>query len=366
MRTGRLWFGASLGMALLLGTYGLRAQESIAAPRGRVPASLPSTDSGHGGGHVVKEHDAHEEHEEHEGEEAEEGEEEHGGGLIADFDFLLLRPHRRPHDFAISDPLADRTIGGSLQNFNWETVGAYRIGLGWKLNHGWEMKGVYTYMHSNDHAAIAQPTGGELFATLSAPLTFDSASAARGSSNIDMDLIDAEFAKRWVACPNLWVRVAGGVRIATIEQKVSVFYDFTDAGLGGSNVGQRIQFDGIGPRVGGEGFWRFWECLGFWAKAYSSLMTGDFVTQTNQFINDGRTVVVDVHDKFTKVVPNLELGVGMGWQSDHMSFRVGYEGQQFFGLVDNVDFPDQATFKNSYRTGDVSFEALTVSLGIQY
>jgi len=368
MRTGRLWFVASLGLTLLLGSYGLRAQESILLPRGRAPLELPAPDGGPGGSQApkekgAKEHDA--KHEEHE-EEAEEGEEEHVGGLIVDFDFLLLRPYRRPHDFAISDPIADRTIGGSLQNFGWETVGAYRIGLGWKLNHDWEVKAVYTYMHSNDHVATAQPIGGELFATLSAPLTFDSANAAHGSSNIDMDLVDGEFAKRWVACPNLWVRVSGGFRIASIEQKENVFYDFTDAGLGGSNVSNRIQFDGIGPRVGAEGFWRFWECLGLYAKAYTSLMTGHFETDTTQWVNDGRTLVVDVHDRFMKVVPNFELGVGMGWQSKNLSLKVGYEVQQFFGLVDTVDFPDQATFKNSYRTGDVSFEALTLSLGITY
>ena len=35
MRTGRWWMGASLGMALLLASYGLRAQERI--------TTLPST-----------------------------------------------------------------------------------------------------------------------------------------------------------------------------------------------------------------------------------------------------------------------------------------------------------------------------------
>src|SRR5436309_523915 len=113
MRTGRLFWGASLGMALLLNSYGLRAQESIGPPKsgkglpgGGPPAGLPTTDGGHEGPAMHdSHHEEHEEHEEHEAEE-EEGEEAHGGGLIADFDFLLVRPRRRPHDFAILDPAA--------------------------------------------------------------------------------------------------------------------------------------------------------------------------------------------------------------------------------------------------------------------
>lgn len=373
MVTGRRWWGASLGMALLLGSYGLRAQEVIKAPQGGVPAlpGAPAHNGGHGGapeGHNGHEkHEKHEEHEdEHEEHEEGEKEEEKVGGLILEFDFLAVRPRRRPHDFAILDPTNDAAVNGSLVNFDWKLTGGYRVAAGWKLNHGWEIKGVYTYVHSNDEASIAPPANGALYATLSAPLTFDAAGGAQGSSNIDLDLIDAEFAKRWCASECFWLRAAGGVRVITVQQKTNVFYDFTGAGLGGSTVGQRIQFDGVGPRVGGDGFFRVWERLGFWAKAYGALMAGDFVTNTNQTVNDGRSVVVDVNDKFWKVVPNLELAVGAGWQSENISLKVGYEMQHFFGLVDNVDFPDQATFKNSFRTGDVSLEAVTVSLGIYY
>lgn len=359
MRTSRWWIGASLGMALLMAGYGLRAQEPIPSPQRN--GALPSPDS-----HTTMPHESGEHgHEEHGGHEEEEGEHVSEGGLFGSADFLLVRPRRRPHDYAIVGP-AGSTLVGEVKNFDWETTGGYRLSLGYKLAEGWEMAGVYTYVHSKDEQSIAAGRGQQIFPTLSAPITFDGVGGAAGSSNLDLDVIDVEFAKRWLACEDVHVRFATGLRIATIQQKQSLAYDFTRSGFGLSNVNQDIQYDGIGARIGGEAWWKVWGNIGLYGKAFGSLMSGDFNVRVNQWVNSGRLLIVDVSDHFQKVVPVTEMGLGLGWHGENLSFRVGYELQNFFGMVDQIDFNDNATFKPAWRHGDLTLEALTVSLGFAY
>jgi hypothetical protein len=364
---------ASLGMALLLASYGLRAQERISTlptPGGAtfsgtttLHQTLPQVSVTESDSHEVG-HDGHEGG--HEAEEESEGEEA-WGGLYGNADFLLLRPRRQPHDFAIIDPVGSGpAVQGDVAHFNWDTVGAYRVGLGYKLNNGFEIGASYTYAHSKDNEAIARPNGGALFATQSAPFTFDSTDGAVASSNLDLDSVDIEFAKRIEACTGLELRLVGGARIASIKQKEEIAYDFTSVGFGISNVNNSIQFDGAGPRIGGEGWWKMWRGFGAYGKAYGSLLTGNFSTHLTQFVNSGTTVAVDVGDHFHKVVPVTEMGVGFGWKGDHMSFMVGVEVQNYFGLVQILDFPSGTSFKPFYHTGDLSLEALTASIAFTF
>jgi hypothetical protein len=368
MRTDRWWFRASLGLALLLASYGLRAQpELIPGPRGGAPmpvvpsgthTTLPQLNSGpQGDGHDLGHHG---------GEELSEGGEEAGGGLFGTAEFLLVRPRRRPDDFAIVDPQNNAFVSGSVNHFDLDTTGAYRVGLGYRLANGLEVDGVYTYLHSKDDQALGKPTNGQLFATLSAPITFDSANSAIGGSNLDLDVIDVEFARRWEPCKDLGLRFVAGLRIASIDQKTSVAYDFGDANLGVSNVNDHLDFEGIGLRVGTEGWWGLRGGLGIYAKAFASLMSGELKTSFNQTVQSGRLAVVDVSDKFEKVIPVSELGLGLGWHGDHLTFRVGYELQNYFGMVDRIDFNDSSSFKPYWRSGDLSLEALTVTLGFAY
>ncbi len=372
MRTGRWWMGASLGMTLLLASYGLQAQERIALPSSGVP--LPGMATQHqtlnhssmepeGGGHEAGHGGTHEGGEEP----AEEAEEHAEGGLYGNADFMLMRPRRRPHDFAIVDPYGNGpAVQGNVAHFDWETVGAYRLGLGYQFNHGFEFGASYTYVHSKDNQSIAAPAGGTIFATQSAPFTFDGASGVVGSSNLDLDVIDVEFAKRLEACEGLSLRLAGGARIGTIQQKTALAYDFSAVGFGISNVNSRIQFDGIGPRIGGEGWYKVFGGFGLYGKAYGSLMSGNFKTHLDQFVNSGRTNAINIEDSFKKVIPVTELGVGFGWKGDHMTFLLGWELQNYFGMVDIIDFPSGTSFKPFYHTGDLSLEALTASVGFNF
>jgi hypothetical protein len=376
MRTGRLWIGAGLGMALLLSinVNGARAQtpENLPMPTGPrtgVPANgVPAN----GGAPIVRHETVGQPGmEEHHGEGGHGGEveDEHEaeGGLYVIADYLYLRARRRAFDFAITDPFLNGAVQGTVSSLSWTNNSGYRVGGGYRLGHGWEAGVSYFYFHTNDNRTAFAPTGGALFATLTAP-GIDQVSNAFATTNLNMDVIDAEVAKR-IESDGLTLRLSGGVRVAEISQKLGAAYSGATAGAGVVSVSSPINFTGIGVRVGAEGWWDAW-CtgygkLGLYAKGYGSLLSGEFHSRLLQVANNGATPIVDVSDKFDKVVPVAEVGIGIGWQNERMQFRVGYELMNYFNLIDSVDFVDSNSFgKIGHRIGDLSLEGLVVSLGL--
>lgn len=378
MRTGRLWIGAGLGMALLLSF-------NVNGARAQAPEGLPPPAGAAGGGasgpmagappvvrHETLAHPGLEEHHEegHEGHVEEEHHDE-GGGLYILADYLYLRARRRALDYAITDPVVNGSVQGTVSSLIWQNNSGYRLAGGYALNHGWEIGASYFYFHTTDNRLAAAPTGGALFATLTAP-GIDQVSTAAATSSLNMDVIDVEAAKRIDCHDGLSLRLSGGLRIAEIQQKLNAAYTGGTAGTGVTAVQSPINFTGIGVRVGGEGWWNPGECwggmlhgLGLYAKGYGSLLSGEFHSRLTQVVNSGATPVVDVSDKFDKVVPVLEMGIGLGWQNEHVQVRVGYELMNYFGLVDSVDFVDSNSFgKISHRVSDLSLEGLVVSVGL--
>jgi hypothetical protein len=350
-------------MALLLSINAARAQgpaEALPPPAGThqvavpPPSSFPqySVDQMH-----------HEEHEEHQAEGGECNHEE-GRGLFVLADFLYVRPRRRALDFAISTPVLDNTVRGKVESLDWETNGAYRVGAGYGLGQGWEVGGTYFYLHSKDNRALTAGPGAALFATLTAP-GIDQASTAVGSTNVDMDIIDIDVAKRIETCnDHLTVRLSAGGRYASIQQKLFAAYTGGTAGAG-ALVSSPISFDGIGVETGGEAWFKVWRGVGIYAKAKAALMTGNFRTRLTQTINGGTTPLIDVTDKYTKVVPVSEMGLGVAWQSENIRVSVGYEIANFFNMVDSVDFVNGQSFgKIQHRQSDLSYDGLAVSVGL--
>jgi len=377
MRMGSVWMRAGLGMALLLSLNAARAQgprgEPIAAPssNGFLAVPPPGTggtlavpappvnqynvdQNGHG--------EAHEENGHHEGEEG--CHEEEGRGLYVIGEYLFVRPRRRAFDFVINDPTLDNTVNGKVENLDWDTQSAYRLGVGYRLGHGWEAGATYFYLHSKDNESrTASPTGA-LFATLTAP-GIDQVNTATASTNLDMDIIDAELANRFHGCNgDLEVRLAAGVRVATIQQKLIAAYSGATAGAG-TVVSSPVNFDGIGLKAGGEAWYKVRGNFGVYARANLSMLTGDFRTHLTQTINGGTTSLIDVADKFHKVVPITELGLGVAWQTENLRVSVGYEITNFFNMVDSVDFVEGSSFgKIEHRQSDLSYDGLAVSIGL--
>jgi hypothetical protein len=407
---GRLRTWAGLGVLALLGIHPVWAQEPVPPPRAESPAMPPapgnfqgptatpleSTEShvggpsglaplapaqitqehkvdGHMEGHGETHWEAHEEGHEGHGEAHGEGEHEEeaagcAAGLFATGEYLLVRPRRNALDFAVSAPNVTVAPSGEVQSLNWETRSSFRAGFGYQLpEEPWQVGAYYTYVHSSQNRSLVAPDGGTLFATLTRGGGVDDVLKADGSTSLDFNVIDVEAARLICVGPHLDLKVFGGGRFAWIDQKLTAVYNGGSAGAINDTVSSPVYFNGGGLSAGAQGFWKIYQGLGLYGRIRTSLLTGqfrNFLTETN---NNGAVTVVDVRERYRQVVPVTELGMGVGYQGDHLFFSVGYELQNWYNMVNSLDFPSGSNIgKVGRRSSDLSLEALSVQLGLLF
>lgn len=286
------------------------------------------------------------------------------GGAFFRAEYLFLKPRRRSMDFAIIDPndQGAEIPEGSIESLEWERRSGFRAGAGYVLpGSGWDIGFVYTYLHSNDSRSLVAPANGTLLTTLSRPGAVDEVTAASASASLDYDVLDFELGTKVVQSPFSTIRVFGGPRMAWIDQKLSAQYDGNTAVQ--SEASAPLLFDGYGMRMGGEGNFAMGGGFSFFTRASGSLLVGDFRTRLLETNSAGNTLVADISEKYEKVVPVAELGVGLAWQRGNFRVTAGYEITNWFGMVESRDFVDDwHESRMSTRTSNLSLEGFFFQL----
>jgi hypothetical protein len=369
MRADRLRNWAGVGLLALLGVAPLRAQELPPAPDrpaaltpGAADRKLPTdldltpapvpTDAP-----TIHSTDCHTTP-------AEEAERGWASGLFFDADYLLIKPRRNALDYAVVAPNRDQIPSGSVESLEWELRSAFRFGLGYELANSWRLGVHYTYLHSTDSATVNAPAGGAVYATLTRAGTFDQVATATATANLNYNVIDVEASKFAALCDSLGLNVFGGARVAWIDQKFSATYNGGPFGANNATVDTPVFFEGAGLTLGAEAVWKIYRGLGLYGRARGSLLSGrfrNFLTETN---NNGQNVIVDVRERYYQLVPVLELGAGVSFQTEHVYVGIGYDVANWFNMTDSLDFPSTNIGKPERRTSDLMLEGLSVRLGV--
>jgi len=289
------------------------------------------------------------------------------GKFFAVGEYLLLQARRSDLDFAISSGPSGFPVG-SVESVNWSGNSGFRVGGGYELPDHWDIGVYYTYFWTDGNRSLGDPAGGTLYTTLTQPGGLVSAvDSASAHASLSYNVVDVEFG-HWIdAGPSTAIWFGGGGRFAWIDQKLQVGYNGSSPTDTASfaTVSSPINFDGGGLRFGAEGDWKIYHGIGFYGRAFGSLLTGDFRTSLLETNNSGAAVMVNVSDQFRKVIPVAELGLGIYWQQNNWRALLGYEMTNWFGLVNSPDIvSDFPGNKLSYRTGDLSLDGLRV--GFQY
>lgn len=287
------------------------------------------------------------------------------GSVFAAADYLLLQARRRDLDFAIVAPTRSGLPTGTMESVNWASNSGYRVGGGFRSPlSGWELASYYTYFHTSTNRSVASPAGGTLYATVTHPGFIDAVDNAGAGSNLNYNVLDVDIARRFSVSDGFLVRVSAGGRFAWIDQNFNVLYDGQSAGR--AVVSSPINFNGAGVRVGADGTWTVSRGFGFYGRMAGSLLAGDFRTRLFEANNGGAAVISDVTDRFRKVAPVAELGIGASWQGEHVQARIGYEITNWFGLVDSPDFVHDFSNKPGRRVSDLSLDGLALQLQFSY
>jgi len=161
--------------------------------------------------------------------------------------------------------------------------------------------------------------------------------------------------------------VFGGGRFAWIDQKLTAVYNGGSANAVNTRVDSPVYFRGAGLTVGGEGFWKLFQKFGLYARAQGSLLSGQFRNFLTEGDQNGTVSVVNIQEKYYQIVPVAEIGMGMGYQSEHLSLKIGYELTNWFNMVNSPTFPSSTSIGQlGRRTSDLSLEALSIQLGFLF
>ena len=86
-------------------------------------------------------------------------------------------------------------------------------------------------------------------------------------------------------------------------------------------------------------------------------MAGRFRSSQSEVSNNAE--VFSLVDRFDKIVPTAELGIGLCYQTSWMARSVGYEFHNWFGVVEGFDPVDDAhRGKLARRNGDLGFDGV--------
>jgi hypothetical protein len=283
-------------------------------------------------------------------------------GLTFHFDWLHLQPRRSPTPYAgtlvPAAPDNDDDVSFSqetiLHETNYSDDDGFRFGIGWLTADCWDVSFDYTNF-TGDGASAVNPDGigsDNVFANfLDREMADDGLDEdfddgvvdfAQEDLSLQYDLYDLSIGRFYRPTGGLTMRAFGGLRGAEIRQDSAIQYRDFDGDDDLASIVRTIDMDGVGLRFGGQAIWNVIGGLSVSGRAATSFVYGDFnVTRTERQVDpdDAEIDTWRYYYEHQKVVPALELALGVRW--DHGPFFVGfgYEVTHWFGLYQDLDIP---------------------------
>ncbi|MFO0965131.1 MAG: Lpg1974 family pore-forming outer membrane protein [Gemmataceae bacterium] len=249
----------------------------------------------------------------------------------------------------------------------------FRVGAGFAVNdHSWIIA-TFTYMQNtaDDNVQILN-AGDVLRSPLIFPNTANAAFAplsAQAGYHITMYTGDIDYKCAFVDNDCLRLSWLAGARYGHLRQNLDVAYQEI---LGVDRIHANVGFDGGGPRVGLDGEYRVKCGLYGYARGALSLVAGTFTSLYEQRDIFGGLVAQSSINE-TRIIPILELELGVGWRSQNDRVRVaaGYYVGSWFntltipGIVQGVQNNNFQTIGNNFRD-NLTFDGVVARIEFRF
>jgi hypothetical protein len=280
-------------------------------------------------------------------------------------EFLYLEP--RNTDVAFAIPVVAGIPSGPTGVVNPGYTPAFRIGFTRDLYDATSNMGVsWTRFTSSTNDAITAPAGGSIVSLVlpNAPV-FPAYPSVSASYNINYDLVDLDYRGLFISSNRYTVNFLLGARYAQLTQDFGATFGTSLPAHDVLNTD--IDFSGCGIRVGLEGE-RYAARSGLmvYGRTAASFLAGRF----NAYYTDtGAQGPINGGLVADRVVPILELELGVGWVSPSKHFRIyaGYLFNAWYNVMDTSDFINAAagaakagTFNAATPSDTITFDGLVI------
>lgn len=241
-------------------------------------------------------------------------------------------------------------------------------GFQWGLDCGSFLDVRYTMLETNTNG-LTQTGAPQVIRSLVAHPSTNSAATdflrAEARLSIDLDYLDASYRHLFHAGPKHAVHYFVGSRYARLDQRFTSL--FTNNGT--ETVQTDLDFDGAGIMLGLDAV-RFCCCHGFnfYANTSASFVAGRFRGNYFQGTNSD-PIIVDTQWEAGRIVPILDLELGVGWTSKkgHFSVGAGYMVGAWFNTPNTEDFIHAVQYGDFSDTdAALSFDGLTAHAELRW
>ncbi|MBX9787589.1 MAG: hypothetical protein K2Y37_01610 [Pirellulales bacterium] len=261
-------------------------------------------------------------------------------------DFLWLQARNASVPFAV--PQNGIGFAGAAPNGPVGSVipvprAGFRVGGAMMIGCASRLTASYTWFESHTGANVTVPPGGVVNPLTMFPGTFNAGFSAERSSaahDLAFQLADTNYETLFINSDRRWIGLMGGAVYGQLRQDFWALYPFSPPD-GPTRVGTRVDFYGAGIQLGLEGEQRVWQGRGFcvYGRGMSRFLSGQFRSsylQTNEFNGVEATVAI----KDARIVPLLDLELGVSWISPSARFRLygGYMVNSWFNSISTASW----------------------------
>ena len=309
-------------------------------------------------------------------------------------DVLYWKPFVGGTEFAYTDnnPTMDYPIRGKTKEMDFSMDWGARVGLGYNFSFdGWDLYANYTHFGSGDSKSVS--SGGcnnSLVVPLRGGLCPDPNSAragtfvgTRGKSqyDIDFDSVDVQLGRNYFLSRDLSLRPFWGAKIAWIDLNQVTKYcgttgvtqpmfcgvDIIPLGPNTYKISEDSDFKGVGPEIGLNSKWFLARGFSFFADTLGALLYGFFDVDHKESFSLNGSQRLKLAANTHKMVPTVQIFSGIAYDiffdcdRQHMSFRIGYDGQYWWRINQMLKIDDAAPLKYERWSEDYAMHGLTVS-----
>ncbi len=169
--------------------------------------------------------------------------------------------------------------------------------------------------------------------------------------------IDALFKRKLTCCPSIYFSLHAGVQYGYLSFKENISYPVT----GQSRLIQsRSRIRGVGPEIGAEYRYIFLRDWHFGGRVDNGWLVSETTKSFRDVTSDGTMVAYANNDDYKKLIPTLDLRLGVGFSpivdlfnnrccTFALDFEVGYEFIAFIHGVDRILFVEEFNGGSSFN-----------------